>query len=156
MTVAYGTQRKKLVQLDGPLCRPRSRQIRHQPAGTGGGRKGDLREVTLMSICPKVGTRSGAENSKRLERPRTTISWRGCKKGSADAKVHAKAELCHNGCSTLLPSCVEAGYARSRTVDTHHTESRYGGRVVVGLDRLANIPSSPTGVRQRNTGFSRD
>ena len=78
---------------------------------------------------------------------------RSCKKGSADAKVHAKAELCHNGCSTLLPSRAQAGYAQSRTVDTHHTENRCGGRVVVGLDRLANNPSSPTGVHQRNTGF---
>ncbi len=81
---------------------------------------------------------------------------RGCEKGLADAKVHVKAELCHNGCSTLLPSRAQAGYDRPRTVDTPHTESRCGGRVVVGLDRLANIPSSPTGVRQRNTGFSRD
>ena len=118
MTVAYGTQRKKRVQLDD-----------HPFAGLNA-------DVVIW-----------------VERPRTTIAWRSCKKSSSDAKVHAKAELFRSDCSTLPPNRAEAGYARSCTVDTHHTENKCGGRVVVGPDRLANIPSSPTGVRQRNTGF---
>ena len=95
----------------------------------------------------------GSENSG------AESAWKysgGCKKSAADAKVHAKAELCRSACSTLLPSHAEAGYAQFRTVDTHHTESRCGGRVAAAPDRLASIPSSPTGVRQRNTGFCRD
>ncbi len=91
-----------------------------------------------------------------VERPRITITRRSCMKSSVDAKVHAKAVLCRSACSILPPSRAEAGYAQSRTVDTHHTENKCGGRGVVGPARLSNIPSSPTGVRQRNTVFGPD
>jgi hypothetical protein len=81
------------------------------------------------------------------------IARRSRRKSSDGAKVHVKAELCHNACNILLPIDAEAGYAWRRSVDTHHTESRCGGRLVGRRDCLANIPRGQTGVRQRNTGF---
>ena len=44
------------------------------------------------------------------------IARRSRRKSSDGAKVHVKAELCHNACNILLPIDAEAGYALTRTI----------------------------------------
>ena len=92
--------------------------------------------------------RYGIANSPALYRP-AVISDRA----ASDIKHHVRVELYHNACSSFPPSGAAIDDLQPRTVGIHHTESSCGGRMADGLGRPANIPTLPTDVRQRHTGF---